>query len=82
MRLCANWSIEGEKIMNEDDRLCKTCAAGAPGCSQWKPIIPLPDAVADSEDANKAILRDAPAASDTFLLDDPGAIQGRLAAAN
>jgi hypothetical protein len=67
--------------MNEDDRLRKTCAAGAPGCSLWKPIIPLSDAVADGQVANAASLHDAPAGSEAFLLEDPEGIEGRLAAA-
>lgn len=68
--------------MDDENCLRNRCVAGAPGCSLWVPIMPLPaDAVADGQDASTAILRDAPTGSEAFVLADPEGIEARLAAA-
>ncbi len=67
--------------MNEEDRLRKMCAARALACSQWKPIISLPDTVVDSEDSDTSVPRAAAAEGETALLEDPEGIEARLAAA-
>jgi hypothetical protein len=68
-------------MVNEEDRLRKMCAARAPGCNQWKPIIPVAESVAESEDADTAIPRADASGSGGLLLEDPEGIDARLAAA-
>ena len=67
--------------MNEENRLRKICAARALACSEWKPIIPVADTVADSEDADTSISRAAAPDPEEPLLADPEGIEARLAAA-
>ena len=63
--------------MNEANRARKPCAAQAPGCRLWTPIVTAPAAVADNQHASIFEM----AGSDVPFLADPEGIEARLAAA-
>lgn len=78
----SNRSVEGEEIMDGENRPPTACVAGAPEFSLTGPFSPLPDTVADGE-ANAAASCEAPAGGLPFLLADADAegIEDLLAAA-
>lgn len=57
--------------MDDENPPRKIQAARAVACCLWAPIIPLKDAEADGQDANKPILHDAPAGNAALSLADP-----------